>query len=283
MYILLIFVNKNMNDIVIGLDLNEKLSNLLMNINILQHTIKFNKLDNNDNKMLLIKLSTDNINKYSKLFDGNRDMFIENINNVMLLYNRVDMNILLNDACKHSENLLACPTFLYSDITQIPFDKTLIVKPIDTLDKNSHCVSIINDRSLLDKITYKYIIQPHIPHNNYIYKVYIINEYIHVTYRYSIDNIYNDNILNIGRISDKSNNDKLNYENIRPIQLNYIREISNYISKKYKIYFFGMDIIHDIATKKYYIIDINHMPSFDGIIDIGNIFLEQLKLLLDRN
>lgn len=272
----------------IGLYIGKNTENIVRQLN------EYNK--NKQIKFNFETLNLNSLNKYYKIFTSilpesndfiknNSKLLVENFDGILLMQNRYKFNNIIKNI-NINDNIYCCPTWNFDDCPN-KIDP-LLIKPYDALNKYiAHNIILIKNFDVLkensNKFNYEYIIQPFICHDEIIYKIYYINNKIYITHRYSIDGtINNDNgIEYFGRISDKKNNNKIPFEKIVQPCYQDLVMLGNNIIKIFNIYFFGIDIIRDSNNGKYYIIDINHFPSFHGIEDIHIVLYNEIINLLN--
>lgn len=276
----------------IGLYIGKNTDNIIDKINEHHKDEKdkyiFDKFDYSNNnpshtkfsKLLITVQHTDDINNIHNI---DKNLLIENIDGILSIQNRNTFNNIIKNV-NINNNIYCCPTF---DIDNCDNRSKLLIKPYDTISKNmAHNIILVSDLDVLknntDIFNYNYIIQPYMDHDTIVYKLYYINEQIFVTHRYSTDGTINEptGIEYFGRISDKSNNNKIPLDKIIQPLDNDLVLLGNYIRIKFGIYFFGIDIIRNSENGKYYIIDINHCPSFYGIDNVHIILYNEIINLL---
>ena len=248
------------------------------NFETLQSNNKFNKI------LISVPNNLTDTNNLTEFIKHNNHLLIENFNGILSMQNRYTFNDIIKNI-NINDTIYCCPTFTLNNCT---FTKSkLLIKPCDAQSQDiAHNVILINNLDVLLNnkhiFNYNFVIQPFLQHDEIIYKVYYLNTKIFVTHRYSLDgHINNDSgIEYFGRISDKKNNNRIQQDRIMEPSHDDLVNLGTSIRKLFGVFFFGIDIIRDTNSGKYYIIDINHLPSFHGIENKHIVLHDEITKLL---
>lgn len=141
------------------------------------------------------------------------------------------------------------------------------------------------------------VIQSFINHGGHVLKMYHLNNENHLDYRSSLPDIseeFQKNFVNnfwdfktielesekYKELLQKYLNSNIDVENL--INLEFLKEVSNYFEEFSKFTLFGLDFLFDHNNKEYYIVDCNSLPGYKLKLPIENKFREHFKSLMEK-
>lgn len=159
-----------------------------------------------------------------------------------------------------------------NDDTHVNLEYPLVAKPRHALN---HTIALIYNQEGLKEYRSQlpnesFTLEEFKNHDSVMHKLYFLGKKCWVYYRKSFDNITsttNEEGKNFEipstRISQEITNSEGNLAIPNPLPNEALTEIRNYITRKDpSLSMFGIDIIQDVTSKIYYIIDINFAPSY---------------------
>lgn len=261
--------------------------------NFLSDKINDNKIRNDQN--IIYNSNKDNEKQFNEKNNFNIDDDFEfnnneNYNNKIFLQipNTYVADMSLDNNYFDSIFDINTDTFKFNDIIIKPEysgnHKLFLLRNLNKIKKsNTELNSLINKNISLNSFDNNlFIIQEFVPHNNYIVKVYCINNHVKVCTRSSInkDIIENDILLETNQIYDGNYNIKADYYELSMINPYFFKILCKSLSKKLNMTLFNLDLIinkkDDII--EIYIIEINYFPSYKEYEDkLLHIFNKQLR------
>lgn len=190
-----------------------------------------------------------------------------------------------------------------SDILQIILTNgvkfPILVKPgIASITEGSHDMKLIFSRDHLKDVKTPCIIQEFCNHGGVVYKIYMVDEDIFMCERPSIMDVKNEpreslcfdtrNISKLGKsfVPELHGNDPNQRlwrscdDNSDLLNRNVITQLSRFIRQATNLYLLGLDILVELETGNYALIDVNHFPGYSGINEQK--FLKSLVKLVKK-
>jgi len=168
----------------------------------------------------------------------------------------------------------------------------VICKPIQACGSaESHYLGVVFKEEELHQFKPPFLIQEFYNHNGVIFKVFVIGEHISVVPRKSIKNFQSsqgdDDQLPNCFIFDSQNMKQLLSEgdlDVQPLPAqDALKVIAEVIGKKANLSLFGFDIVTNIETQKYAIVDLNFFPGYVGVEGVHSILLDFLSSLYTKH
>ncbi|CAH1791280.1 unnamed protein product [Owenia fusiformis] len=153
--------------------------------------------------------------------------------------------------------------------------------------ENSHTLCIIFNEEGLRDIRVPSVAQKLIKHNAVMYKVFVVGDIHHVVERPSLKNLKPGDYSSIffhSRDVSKSTScsflTKLDIEDqnkalIKPDKMT-LTKLVNKVQRKIGMCLFGIDVVIENDTGRYYVIDINYFPGYDGFPDFLQVLAEYI-------
>jgi len=228
--------------------------------------------DNVEFDRILIKLdkeTSNNKERWILMYERFPDKFVENLDDIIDLSDRYIFNEKFKDISVNGVNTIRWCQIIGNNLTS-----SVIVKPVNAHGSDESHKIIYRDKNEDINLGYPYVIQEYILNTGVLYKIYVIGENIYINRRKS--ELF-DKLSGLIRRDDEV----INLENIRD-DLGYesLVELVRKIGEMCDINFYGIDLILG-ETGVYYVIDINHFPSYKNILDkylaIANVIIEKIR------
>lgn len=166
----------------------------------------------------------------------------------------------------------------------------LVCKPMLAHGTLAHQMSIIFDETHLKDISPPCVVQSFINHNALLYKVLVVGCKQYITERPSLKNLYPGNhptiFFDTQEVSKADSDhplnivDTLEHQLIQP-DLNYLGDLGQKMRRVMEMDLFGFDVIVDVTTGQYGIIDINVFPGFEAVENFFSVLLDHMLGALD--
>jgi len=164
-------------------------------------------------------------------------------------------------------------------------DFPIITKPpVTRCDAEAHDMAIIFSEEAVDDINFPCVIQQFVNHSSILYKVAAVGQRMYICERPSVKNlqrsldrtVYFDSMTVSKRnVHNKDLHDrnpqKMNFQTSVSCDLplldeDVVGELIKRITSRIDLSLFGVDIIVDEKTGDYGLIDLNYLPSYDGVL-----------------
>ena len=164
-------------------------------------------------------------------------------------------------------------------------DFPVITKPpVTRCDAEAHDMAIIFSEAAVTDINFPCVVQQFVNHNSMLYKVAAVGEQMYICERPSVknlersldDTVYFDSMTVSKRhVHNKDLHDR-NPQNMKfqtsvscdepLLDERVVGELIKRITNRIDLTLFGVDIIVDEKTGDYGLIDLNYLPSYDGVL-----------------
>ncbi|CAH6419041.1 Inositol-tetrakisphosphate 1-kinase 1 [uncultured virus] len=260
------------------------------------------KLDNSQNyqdqgkfSLIIHKIKDNNPVKYAKIQDYSlinpECIILDNVESILLINNRISLSrCLKNLNFIFEDNVVCFPTSWIVDNNETSLDLVefpAIIKPSDDNNpETAHVMALVYNikgfNEAHEKLGSNILAQKFINHDGVLYKIYCIGESVNISLRPSLQNTFYDysgsDCIFYGRVS-KYEDPTLNLITKLP-SLEFIRKLCGHIGNIFGINIFGIDLIKETNSNCYFVIDINHFPSFVGVSDVPEAFYDLIQTQL---
>ncbi|KAH7352128.1 hypothetical protein KP509_19G031200 [Ceratopteris richardii] len=157
----------------------------------------------------------------------------------------------------------------------------VIAKPL-TVDGSatSHALSLVFSIRSLANVKAPLVVQEFISHGGVIFKVYVAGDFVECVCRKSLPDACKDQYLSEPISFCQISNTSISLSadpDLQGIELppsGFIANIASGLRKVLSLRLFNFDIIKDVRTSEYYIIDINYFPGYEKLPDFETFMIE---------